>query len=163
MPPNGTSDAPNSHSVRSESTSFSNLRQRASSLHQPTSRGKAKRAHNNSRQHVRNIVVPAINRRYAHAHKKWQAHPEEPATVPPRRKNCHCRAGDMSRWKRAAVHTTEPLDEFEHRGEISSVERVRIHRCERVIGTLDRKKHSDEIDHVVRDRCRNHHIPECNP
>src|SRR6201987_1436067 len=149
--------APSAARISLIPTSLCNLCQCASSLHPTASCRKTKRSHSNSRQHIRNIMIAAVNGRYAHADEKGLADPEEPAPVSPRRKHCHRRASHMCRRKRASVHASEPLDEFDRCCEISTGKRRRIRHCKRVKGALDGKKYRDEIDRIVRDSRRYHH------
>src|SRR5579859_7785610 len=122
-----------------------------SAPHQPAANCVSQRTGHDSAQHVRNVVIAAPYGRSAHANRKRQQRPEEPAPVPPcspqrRNRTCH-----VLRRKRRAAHAPKMLNEIDRRREWPALQIAMPHSRHRKPRALDRKHHRDAVpNHVAR-------------
>src|SRR5579859_1270495 len=117
----------------------------------PASHRVAHRARRDARQDVRHVMVPAPDRRNAHAQRQGQQRPEQPTPVPPRTPQRRHRSGHVLRRKGRAAHAAKMLDKIDRRGKWSALQICVPHSRHREPRAFDRKKHRDQIaDRVAR-------------
>ena len=110
--------------------------------HNPRPNEISDRRRRNPAKNIRNVVIPPINRRKAHAQHQRQQRPEQPSPMPPRSPQRRKRSRNMLRRKRRPAHAPIVLDETNQRRKRPATQFPVPHSRHRKPRALDRKQSS---------------------